>query len=73
VRVRVGRIESDAIVNDGTFAVAAGELSFAPGSSGWLTRNGRRRQWYELLVRGGSAAELFGCPAPGTPVEIAGY
>jgi hypothetical protein len=72
VRVRVGEVEADAIVNDGTFAVAAGELAFAPGSSGWDTRAGGRRQWYELLIRGGSAAELFGSPASGTPVEIVG-
>jgi len=72
VRVRVDGVEADAIVNNGTFAVAAGELSFAPGSSGWTTRTGDRRQWYELLVRGGSAAELFGSPAPGAPVDIVG-
>lgn len=70
VRVRVGDVEADAVVHDGTFAVAAGELSFAPGSSGWTTRSGDHRRWYELLARGGSAAELFGRPAPGAPVDI---
>lgn len=70
VRVRVGEVEADAVVGDSTFAVPAGDLSFAPGSSGWTTRDGGRRRWYELLARGGSAAELFGSPPPGTPVEV---
>ena len=69
LRVRVGDVEAEAVVGGGTFAVPAGELSFAPGSSGWHGRAGQRR-WYELLARGGSAAELFGSPAPGTPVEV---
>jgi len=72
VRVRVGDVEAAAIVGGGTFAVPAGELSFAPGSSGWATRTGGQRRWYELLARGGNAAELFDCPAPGTPVEVVG-
>ena len=69
LRVRVGDVEADALVGGGTFDVPAGELSFAPGSSGWSTRAGQR-QWYELLARGGSAAEVFGWPSPGTSVEI---
>ena len=70
VRVRVGDVEAEAVVGDGTFAVPAGALAFAPGSSGWSTRDGGTRRWYELLARGGSAAELFGSPAPGTAVEL---
>jgi len=70
LRIRVGEVEAEATVGDGTFAVAAGELSFAPGSSGWETRSGDRLRWYELLERGGSAAERFGHPSPGTPVEV---
>ncbi len=70
VRVRVGAVEAKAVVGDGTFAVSAGELAFAPGSSGWPTRTGGRVRWYELLARGGNAAELFGNPMPGTPVEV---
>ena len=72
LRVRVGDVEADATVGDGTFDVPSGELSFAPGSSGWATRDGGRRQWYELFARGGSAAELFGLPLPGTPVAVTG-
>ena len=70
VRVRVGEVEAEAVVGGGTFAVPAGELAFAPGSSGWSTRTGGERRWCELLARGGSAAELFGFPAPGTRVEV---
>lgn len=72
LRIRIGEVEADAVVSDGTFAVPAGELSFAPGSSGWMTRDGGRRRWCELLARGGSAAEMFGFPTPGTPVEVLG-
>lgn len=70
VRVRVGAVERDATVGGGTFAVPAGELSFAPGSSGWTTRTGQELRWCELLARGGSAAALFGGPVPGTAVEV---
>ncbi len=72
VRVRIGGREAQATVGDGTFAVPAGELSFAPGSSGWMTPEGGELRWYELLARGGSAADSFGRPAPGTPVELLG-
>ncbi len=70
LRVRVGDVEAEAVVGGGTFAVPAGGLSFAPGSSGWATRAGGRRRWFELLARGGNAAELFGFPTPGTPVAV---
>ncbi len=70
VRVRVGEVEHEATVGGGTFAVPAGGLSFAPGSSGWTTRTGQELRWCELLSRGGSAAELFGGPTPGTSVEV---
>lgn len=72
VRVRVGSAEGWAVVSDGTFAVPEGETSFAPGSSGWRSRGGQERRYYELFARGGSAAELFGRPTAGTPVELAG-
>lgn len=70
VRVRIGDVELDATVGGATFAVPAGELSFAPGSSGWTTRTGEQLRWCELLARGGSAAALFGGPAPGDRVEV---
>ena len=42
VLVRIGKVSATAIVGDGTFAVAEGELALAPGSSGWRTRTGRQ-------------------------------
>ncbi len=70
VRVRVGGAVAEAVVSDGVFTVPAGEISFAPGSSGWARADGSERAFYELFARGSSAAELFGFPAAGTPVEL---
>ncbi len=72
VRVRIGPAQGMAVVSDGTFAVPEGETSFAPGSSGWRTRAGRERRFYELFARGGSAAELFGQPTAGAAIEVVG-
>jgi hypothetical protein len=72
LRVRAGGVEADAIIGGGTFAVPQGELSFAPGKLRVATRAGGRRRWYELFARGGHAAELFGFPTPGTPVDVTG-
>ena len=70
VRVRIGSEVIEAVVSDGVFTVPAGEVSFAPGSSGWPRADGGSRVCYELFARGASAAELFGHPAAGTPVEV---
>ena len=70
VEVRIGDMRSMAAVSDGTFAVPAGEMAFAPGSSGWRGRDGVERRWYELLLRGDSAARVFGFPAAGAAVDI---
>jgi S-adenosylmethionine hydrolase len=73
VRVRIGDAEAEAVVSDGVFAVPAGQVSFAPGSSGWPSGTGDGlRMCFELLARGGNAAQLFGFPPAGTPVEIIG-
>jgi hypothetical protein len=72
VLVRVGHAATTAIVSDGTFSVAEGELSFAPGSSGWPLRGGGERVFFELFLRGGSAAARLGDPPPGTPVDVSG-
>ncbi|WP_331272886.1 hypothetical protein [Motilibacter deserti] len=69
VAVAIGGRRLLATVSDGTFDVPAGEMSFAPGSSGWAGRAGEVR-WYELLLRGRSAAEAFGFPAAGARVEV---
>ena len=70
VLVRVGKVSATAIVTDGTFAVAEGELALAAGSSGWTSAQGARRQFFELFLRGGSAAQRFSDPAPGTPITL---
>ncbi len=70
VPVRIGGVTAEAVVSDGTFEVGAGELSFAPGSSGWPGPGGAEVVFYELLLRGDSAAERFGFPAAGAPVAV---
>lgn len=70
VLVRIGEVAATAIVTDGTFAVAEGELALAPGSSGWPTRGGGRRVFYELFLRGGSAAQRLAVPSCGTPIDV---
>jgi hypothetical protein len=71
VLVRVGNAATTAIVSDGSFSVAEGELAVAPGSSGWPLPDGGERRFIELFLRGGSAAERLGHPSPGTPIVIA--
>jgi len=68
--VRVGGAATTAIVSDGSFSVAEGELALAPGSSGWPLRGGDQRIFLELFLRGGSAAARLGHPAPGTSVVV---
>jgi hypothetical protein len=70
VLVRVGHASATAIVSDGSFAVAEGELALAPGSSGWPLREGGERRFLELFLRGGSASARLGHPASGTPVVV---
>ena len=70
VLVRVGEVSATAIVTDGTFAVADGELALAAGSSGWTAHEGTRRRFFELFLRGGSAAQRFAHPASGTPIHL---
>ena len=62
VTVRVGDVVSDAIYSDGSFKVPEGTLAFAPGSSGWQRKNGRKVKWMELFLRGGNAWSRFGEP-----------
>ncbi len=68
----MGEVSATAIVTDDTFAVADGELALAAGSSGWTAGDGCRRRFFELFLRGGSAAQRFADPVPGTAIEFAG-
>ena len=70
VEVMIGGQCARATVSDGTFEVPAGELSFAPGSSGWTSRGGREVRFFELFLRGGSAALRFGGPGAGAAVDV---
>ena len=62
VIVRIGDIVSDAVYCDGSFQVPEGTLAFAPGSSGWQTKDGKKVVWMELFLRGGNAWLRFGKP-----------
>ncbi len=70
VEVTIGGQTALATVSDGTFEVPAGELAFAPGSSGWARRRAGALRFFELFLRGGSAAARFGGPRAGTSVEV---
>lgn len=62
VVIRIGDVVSDAVYSDGSFQVPEGTLAFAPGSSGWTTKDGESVRWMELFLRGGSAWKRFGKP-----------
>lgn len=70
VSVTLGSVSRKVIVADGSFSVPQGELCLAPGSSGWLGRDGGRVRWLELFLRGGSAWEAFGRPEVGAGLEL---
>ena len=70
VEVTIGGQGALATVSDGTFEVPVGELAFAPGSSGWTTRSGDEIRFFELFLRGGSAATRFGFPRAGASVDV---
>jgi hypothetical protein len=67
--VRINGRQRVAQVSDGTFAVEHGQLTFAPGSSGWKTKDGDIR-WMELFLRGGNAWEAFQRPAIGSEIFV---
>ena len=70
VRLRIGGREREAVAGEGTFAVAPGQVAFAPGSSGWPGKDGEEVRWMEVFLRGGNAWEAFGRPAVGERVEV---
>ena len=65
LRVRIGRVERDAVLSEGNFAVEPGRLACAPGSSGWRDASGSEQRWMELFLRGGNAWDAFGQPPIG--------
>lgn len=71
VRVAVGDRALDARVAGGAFAVAEGTLAVAPGSSGYVGRDGAPVRWVEVFLRGASAAAAFGgAVRPGDAVGL---
>lgn len=70
VRVTIGGKTLEAISSDGSFDIEPGQLAFAPGSSGWKTREGTEIKWMEFFLRGGSASEKFGKPLSGAKIQI---
>jgi hypothetical protein len=72
LRVRIGNITQEAVVSDGSFSVERDQLAFAPGSSGWTDRAGRRVCWMELFLRDGNAWRLFGHPRTGDQIKFDG-
>jgi len=70
MRVHIGDVTQDVVVADGSFAVAPGQVAFAPGSSGWTTLDGVQTQWMEVFLRGGNAAATFGYPALGEEIVL---
>jgi S-adenosylmethionine hydrolase len=73
IRVRIGNVEQEALVSDGSFDVKTGQLAFAPGSSGWRTPQGKEIIWMELFLRGGNAWEAFNHPSVGTGIDISSH
>ncbi len=70
VEITIGGQTARATAARGAFEVPVGELAFAPGSSGWVTGEGRELRFFEVFLRGGSAAERFGWPRTGAVVEV---
>jgi hypothetical protein len=68
--VQIGNVTHEAIISDGTFGVEAGQLAFAPGSSGWQTKSGEHVRWVELFLRGGNAWKMFKGPAIDTEIKL---
>jgi S-adenosylmethionine hydrolase len=70
IHIQINKTMREAIASDGSFAVAHGKMAFAPGSSGWQTRNGKETRWMELFLRGGNAWEAFKRPSVGDTVIV---
>lgn len=64
VTVDLNSHSKEVTVKDNVFAVPEGSLAIAPGSTGG------EDQYVELFLRGGSAAEEFDHPSPGTSITI---
>lgn len=70
VNVTIGGVTLEASVASGSFGVSAGGLALSVGSSGWDHGSGGRIRFRELFLRGASAWEAFGRPAPESQITI---
>jgi hypothetical protein len=64
IHIRIGGRRATALVTGGVFSVDEGELAWSVGSSGHAD------PFMEILLRGGSAADLFDNPRAGAQVEL---
>jgi hypothetical protein len=70
VNIQIGDVKKPVVIsNDGVFAAPEGSLILARGSSGW-NAGGNETSFTEIILRGGSAAAVFGYPKPGISVTI---
>ena len=51
LHVRIGTVEHEAVLSDGSFAVESGQLAVAPGSTGGPGQRARKRADGNLLAR----------------------
>jgi S-adenosylmethionine hydrolase len=74
ISVRIGEVKKTVVIGDASFDVKPGQMTLAPGSSGWTFQKGNGMQhnirWMELFFRSGSAWEEFGRPPIGASIEI---
>ncbi|HEX8158265.1 MAG TPA: hypothetical protein VF526_12850 [Solirubrobacteraceae bacterium] len=73
VLVRVGEASATAIVSDGSFSVAEGEIALAPGSSGWPLGDGGERRFLELFCAGEARPRGSASPRPARRSSSAGH
>jgi hypothetical protein len=67
--VKIGNTVRDAIIGGVGFSQAEGMLALTSGSSGWDV-GGKKTHFTEIMLRGGSAAALFGDFSPGDKVTM---
>ena len=60
IQVKIHTRVLQAKISESIFSVAEGEMVLSPGSSGWTLPDGKKLRFVECVLRGGSAARLFG-------------
>ena len=71
IYVRIGNSVNRAIFTDNSLTVPEGVLAFSFSSAMWLEATETNpTRWSALLLRGGNAWELYGCPPLGALVSL---